>query len=405
MKFDLLAHLGVGAGCPAEGVLLAFCEAAKSAHPDGGFQTGSAAAWLDLTWAYQAALDRDIYSVNPDAWMQANPRPDRVTDWRAWMIEEVTAHLERVLKGVAEGADSHGRFALPEDAAVERMDLVEPWGKFLPSTWDLERIGWLGGAPPPMLDVEGDLAALLRLPEFDLAKGATFQVVYRVKAQKRTGQTILASIRPIPASEREMWPRHPAPMYRLQIWWPWWAAMAGWTGPRGFCEARYHLLHHELGHCLVVEKDDVLLPRARGHELEEFGASMERYGARNRSTAVLLARGYHHPNTQRLLAEVPDVMRTWLRQRIVDDDAPSPTRMMPSPAAYRAELHQLRQVVDAGKARQLAVDFGAAPWDEAATMLELLETRTAIQTDQEMDQLRRLRELIRRWAPGALADD
>jgi len=387
---ELLSVLGLSAGAPPDGILRAFLAEQRLSHPDNG---GTVGGWLNACWAYQAALAGDAYSRDPHAWVRAHPRPAQLGDWRAVALEELCRHLPTVLEALEHKREyTEGRWS----TVIElRMAEVKLYDDLLPDIWDLGALRWTTGRPPPLLQVQADIAALVRLPELCHLREAAFQVVMRKKPTKRNGAAVLGSLKALSSTERGTWATQPVPHFRLQLWWGWWAAMATWVGPRGYAEHRARLVHHELMHGYTQEVKGELRGKIRGHDIEEWGATLERYGAADAHTAHLLRTGAAHPRTSQLAEEVQGDP-SWLRQPRSAEKAELP--QVPTLEDWERQLQEVRDELELALEEVADVDTGYLPADEiAAKLATLAKLRSVRSTD--IAELIHLRQMVRRYRP------
>jgi len=387
---ELLSVLGLSAGAPPDGILRAFLSHQRVCHPDSG---GTVGDWLNGCWAYQAALAGEAYARDPHAWVRAHPRPAQLGDWRAVAIEEVCRHLPSVFEALEATRDYQtARWA---QVISMRMAEVEVWREFLPEVWDLGTLRWTTGRPPPLLAVQADIAALVRLPELLHLTEAAFQVVFHVKPKKKANNVTLGSLKALSSTERGTWATQPAPHFRLQLWWGWWAAMATWVSPRGYAEQRARLVHHELMHGYVKEVKGQLVGKMRGHDIEEFGATLERYGALDMPTAHLLRTGAAHPRTSQLDEEVQGD-RSWLQPIRTVETATN--AQVHTTEAWERQLLELRDELELALEEVLDTDVGYLPADELAAKIAALAKVQAVRS-ADLADLEHVRRMLRRYRP------
>lgn len=385
---ELLILLGVLPGAPPEGVLRAFLERQREAHPDNG---GTVGDWLNLCWAYAAARAGDAYNADPHRWMQNNPRPRALGDWRAVALEEICRHLPVLLAALEQRREYQQ--AGWEEIIRLRMAEVEVWDEFLPEVWDLATVRWTTGRPPTLLAVQADIAALVRLPELSHLAEALFQVVWHTKPRKRASKVALGSIKALSSTDRGVWATLPAPHFKLQLWWAWWAAMGTWIGPRGYPEHRSRLLHHELCHAQMHERKGELVGRIRGHDIEEFGATLERFGALDVDTGRLLRTGAAHPRTSQLTEEVVGDP-SWL----VAQDRKTTTAAPHTMEDWNLQIVELRDALEIAIEEVVDTDTGYLPADEIAAQIAVLG-RIQSPSPTHMASLAHVREQLRRYRP------
>ena len=387
---ELLTLLEVLPGAPPDGVLRAFLRKQREAHPDNDGTVGS---WLNICWAYQAAKAGEAYTADPHAWVRTHPRPGQLGDWRAVAVEEICAFLPQLFEALEQRQEyQQARWA---EVIELRMAEAEVWEEYLPEVWDLATLRWTTGRPPPLLAVQTDIAALVRLPELMHLGPAVFQIVYHTKAKKKAANVTLGSLKALSTSERGLWAEQPAPHFRLQLWWRWWAAMATWISPRGYTEQRYRLVHHELMHGLMKEVKGELRGKIRGHDLEEFGATLERYGALDMPTAQLLRTGAAHPRTSQLGEEVMGDP-SWLQPLEVRPG--SQPAHIPTIDDWHSQILGLRDELELAIEEALDVDTGYLPADEIAAKLAALGKLGSVRPT-DLAELAHVRVMIRRYRP------
>lgn len=388
---ELLTLLEVLPGAPPDGVLRAFLRRQRETHPDND---GTVGAWLNICWAYQAARAGEAYTADPHAWVRTHPRPAQLGDWRAVALEELCAFLPQLFDALEK--TKNYREARWEEVIHLRMAEVEVWEEYLPEVWDLATLRWTTGKPPSLLAVQADIAGLVRLPELIHLAPAAFQVVFHVKAKKRAAKVTLGSLKALSASERGLWAEQPAPHFRLSLWWCWWAAMGTWVSPvRGHAEQRYRLVHHELMHGLMKERKGELVGKIRGHDIEEFGATLERFGALDMTTAHLLRTGAAHPRTSQLDEEVTGDP-SWLQPL---EAKTSPLALhIPTVEDWHAQILELRDELELALEEAMDVDTGYLPADEIGARLAVLARVGAVRPTDLAD-LAQVRLMIRRYRP------
>lgn len=387
---ELLTLLEVLPGAPPDGVLRAFLRKQREAHPDND---GTVGGWLNVCWAYQAAKAGEAYTADPHAWVRTHPRPGQLGDWRAVALEEICAFLPQLFEALEQRREyQQARWA---EVIELRMAEVEVWEEYLPEVWDLATLRWTTGRPPPLLAVQTDIAALVRLPELLHLGPALFQVVFHIKAKKKAANVTLGSLKALSASERGLWAEQPAPHFRLQLWWRWWAAMATWISPRGYAEHRARLVHHELMHGYTQEVKGELRGKIRGHDIEEFGATLERYGALDMPTAHLLRTGAAHPRTSQLDEEVQGDP-SWLQPIRTVETATS--AQVPTTEAWERQLRELRDELELALEEVLDTDVGYLPADELAAKIAALAKVQAVRS-ADLADLEHVRRMLRRYRP------
>lgn len=147
-------------------------------------------------------------------------------------------------------------------------------------------------------DVHPIINRLLPLPEFVdrcLPGDPTrFAIEWRVSPWKSKGMLVFGQCKPMPKRERALWSGAGKPFWRMTLSLPAWMMMDDGE--------RERLVHHELGHAeLEVSETGKETPKGRGHEMEEFAATVGRYGVMGEAQACVVAHAAAHPETVRLI--------------------------------------------------------------------------------------------------------
>lgn len=141
----------------------------------------------------------------------------------------------------------------------------------------------------PELQPESLLYGLVSsCPELELPDYRRVRVIWRVKAQTRLERTVLGNCRLIPKKDRQLAQQYAQPG-ELLPWWEVQLALDVWCLSTE--SERTQILHHEALHCGLKPSGD---PCLRPHDIEEFGASMLRFGPLDESRVRALAMGLRH---------------------------------------------------------------------------------------------------------------
>jgi hypothetical protein len=115
-------------------------------------------------------------------------------------------------------------------------------------------------------------------------------VVWRVKAGASMGAVSCGTCKPVGKRERQTWRGvGPAPWWRLTLALDVWILMT---------EAeRWRLVHHELMHAACKRNDNERItgPAGRAHDIEEFTATLARYGVDHGDPARFIAQAMARP--------------------------------------------------------------------------------------------------------------
>jgi len=124
-------------------------------------------------------------------------------------------------------------------------------------------------------------------------------VVWRKTAGKSAGAVVLGTCKPVAKRERQTW-QGPgrAPWWRVTLALDVWCLLTR--------DERWALVFHELMHASVKDDADGMItgPAARAHDIEEFAATIARYGIMNEMPARVVAQAMARP---RIIEE----LRTW----------------------------------------------------------------------------------------------
>lgn len=153
----------------------------------------------------------------------------------------------------------------------------------------------------PELDVARMAARLVEeCPEIDIPDDMVdrIEVVWRRTAGSSRGKVVLGTCQPIGKRERLTWQgAGRAPWWRLTLALDVWCAMTP--------EERWRLVHHELMHATVAEKDGQIVgPAGRTHDTEEFSATIARYGLAFKEQARLIGQAMARPGMAAELEKV-----------------------------------------------------------------------------------------------------
>jgi len=132
------------------------------------------------------------------------------------------------------------------------------------------------------LDVEGSEQGSGIAPLRD-----RIEVVFRLSKWTRQGRVVLGSAGPVGAKQRDLDPE--GPLWTVTLSLPYWLLADE--------HERRRLVHHELMHLKFSEGK----PKGRGHDLEEFVATVARFGLMGREDVALVAHAIARPDTAPLL--------------------------------------------------------------------------------------------------------
>lgn len=120
------------------------------------------------------------------------------------------------------------------------------------------------------------------------------EVVWKVKAGSSMGGVTLGTCKPVGKREREAWRgTGPCPFWRVTLALDVWVLMTP--------SERWRLLHHELMHAAYKDSGD---PSGRKHDIEEFAATVARYGLVGEEQATFVAQAMARP-------AIVEEMREW----------------------------------------------------------------------------------------------
>jgi hypothetical protein len=106
--------------------------------------------------------------------------------------------------------------------------------------------------------------------DIESAHAAQVDVVWRVKAAGSMGMVVLGTCKPVGKRERQTWRGEgPAPLWRLTLALDVWCLLTE--------QERWRLVHHELMHA-TYKGSGKATPGGRAHDIEEFAATVARYG-------------------------------------------------------------------------------------------------------------------------------
>lgn len=126
------------------------------------------------------------------------------------------------------------------------------------------------------------------------------EVVWRKSAGKSAGAVVLGTCKPIGKRERQTYRGEgPSPWWRLTLALDVWILLT--------TEERWRLVHHELMHATVKEDAEgaIVGPSGRPHDIEDFAATVARYGLGSELQARFVAQTMARPK----IAE--EMRRTW----------------------------------------------------------------------------------------------
>ena len=256
------------------------------------------AAWLAQVRTWQPGTDYPdpmAYEAAMAAYMAIRATPPAIVstgddgrpDWASVYVHE------QLWRGPSLREREH---SVDPEAIDQMVTGLSP----LPSHMDGSRL-----ATVPGLDVRVFVRANLALPEFAAANlpadPTRFAVIWRTKAWRSKGQTVLGTCQAVPLKERELWSRGGrVPLWRLTISLPYWLLATEME--------RHRLIHHELSHAVLQESEQedgtaLETPSTQGHDIEEGLPTLARYGARDTAQAALLFAAIMHPRTRRIAQE------------------------------------------------------------------------------------------------------
>lgn len=124
-------------------------------------------------------------------------------------------------------------------------------------------------------------------------------VVWRKTAGKSAGAVVLGTCKPVAKRERQTW-QGPgrAPWWRVTLALDVWCLLTR--------DERWRLVHHELMHASVKEDADGAItgPAAKCHDVEDFAATLARYGLGGEMQARFVAQVMARP-------KIAEELRTW----------------------------------------------------------------------------------------------
>lgn len=125
--------------------------------------------------------------------------------------------------------------------------------------------------------------------------GKRILIEWRTGKWASSGMVVRGKAGPVPKRQRATWPPEdgPPPWYRITLSLPAWLLMDD--------DARYRLIHHEMGHCGVSDAGD---PSVIAHDVEDFVSTASRFGPSHPDECRLAQAVAQHPET-------PIRMRSW----------------------------------------------------------------------------------------------
>lgn len=158
-------------------------------------------------------------------------------------------------------------------------------------TRDLGRDYWRGediADADEVFDVAEIIRRLAKLPEHRHLAGFPVDVVWRRCAGRSCGRIVAGKGGAVGKRERELG----AGWFRITLALDVWLLLTE--------QERERLVHHELGHCAVgVDARGHPKPETRAHDIEDFAATLARYGlAGDRESAQAAAAAASHPETE-----------------------------------------------------------------------------------------------------------
>lgn len=185
--------------------------------------------------------------------------------------------------------------ALGQEALIERhLDDLRP------SLWEHRKL--LALIPQEFCDMREALdldwyrrRIEAQCPELRGSHGKPVRFVWRAEQKEKDGKIILASCKVFPKRERQLWDEvergGPCPWWEIEI------GLAGWILATE--HERLHVLHHELMHCDVKVSDvGEEKPAIRAHDIQEFTATVGRFGPLTTADSSFAENLTRHPRHQ-----------------------------------------------------------------------------------------------------------
>lgn len=179
---------------------------------------------------------------------------------------------------------------------------LPPWCR---NEWVQELLAETEHAHTLMNPAQGIVELVQRCEELshlDVLYKRPIRVVWWTGKRTKDARTLLGTAKPTSPKDRALWSgpgRAP--------WWTVSLSLSFWLFAEND-EDRLRLLHHELLHCdLVVDEEtgDILRPCSRGHDVEEFAATVARFGSTADAIHQIALGLEAHPTTlRRKLAQV-----------------------------------------------------------------------------------------------------
>ena len=154
----------------------------------------------------------------------------------------------------------------------------------------------------PELDVEVIIRELYATCPELVGSAGDHRVRWRVKHGSRSGKAVLGTCAVVSAKDRTLAKQEGLTVYQWEVT----LALDAWMVMTP--NERQRLVHHELMHCALSEEGE---PKTRGHDVEDFGATLGRFGAAEWQVRPV-ALAMQHPETRQ-------AVRTW---EAGPDDAP-----------------------------------------------------------------------------------
>ena len=132
----------------------------------------------------------------------------------------------------------------------------------------------------------------------DGARSYPIRFVWRLPVKLAKGKVTLGTCKVFPKREAALWDIEagPAPWWEVEISLPAWLLATE--------SERLHLLHHELMHCDIRTDDKgAKKPATRGHDIQEFSATVGRFGPLTAADSVFAENLTRHPRNEQFREE------------------------------------------------------------------------------------------------------